>query len=386
MARNLVFALVAVALALLVLEGALRLVGDPPEPDADAPDMDVPTLPGYMMEDAALGWRGAPHERWINTVYVQWARSKGKKVPEDDGLLTNSLGLRDTELATPRPPHQVRVWAMGDSSVAGSGCPSAETYAQRLERTLSDPWTEDAATREVEVINAGIPGYTTFQSLFQLEENLSLGLDVVMVYSMNSDRMSTRGTSDAVYFNGWRHVIARDPLGFLATYRWLRWGLQHGPAEGRPRELRVPLGAYQANLNRVVELGKERGFSVLFIIPPTPMDLLQPMDPDLYTITDAASEGRVAQDVAFAEKAGWSSQVPERFRQVMSLVGHRAGVPVIDGPAAVIAAWKARDYDDPADLFVDEIHPSGEGHRVLAEAILPELRPLVDAAKARRAD
>ena len=77
----------------------------------------------------------------------------------DRSVQTNSLGLRDTEIAAYPAPGTLRVLALGDSQTFGNGLDLSETWPKQLERMLrglknGQRW---------EVINGGIPGTDTWQ-------------------------------------------------------------------------------------------------------------------------------------------------------------------------------------------------------------------------------
>lgn len=384
--KRLLFSATAALLALGLFEGALRLLDLPAPLPVARP---TAALPASLRPDPGLGWAGAPHAPWPDPVYERWAEDRGTRVPHWDGFPTNSLGFRDTEPADPRPPTQVRVLALGDSSVAGSGAPRLQTFAERLERALAAPWTEDAAQRPVEVLNAGIPGYTSVQCLRTVEALLPLGLDVVLAYVMNSDLMMTTGPTDDLLYPRWRGRLAALFPRHLHLSELLRRALRPAPAPpAATPTTRVPLTLYRRHLEALVDLGAREGFSVIFILPTAPSDIVQMLNPRVYQLsTPAEAEAReasLASIPADRPDAFWR----ESYRQVMVLVGHRRGVPVVDAPQAMATAFHTLGVGagDARALFADELHPTGEGHRIIAEATLPALRPQVEEARRRRGD
>jgi lysophospholipase L1-like esterase len=74
----------------------------------------------------------------------------------------NSLGLRNREVG-PKDAHEFRILFLGDSLVWSGETSSGELYTEVIESSLNQA-ARRPATR-VEVINAGIPGYTTYQEL-----------------------------------------------------------------------------------------------------------------------------------------------------------------------------------------------------------------------------
>lgn len=77
----------------------------------------------------------------------------------NSGGQLSSLGLRNREITEKRD--QIRVLFLGDSLIWSGETSSGELYTQVIERSLNQ--NVGKGSREVEVINAGIPGYTTYQ-------------------------------------------------------------------------------------------------------------------------------------------------------------------------------------------------------------------------------
>jgi len=73
----------------------------------------------------------------------------------------NSLSMKDKEIMIPKPPGLIRIVVLGDS-LPYSGDP---TFVQLLQNKFGH-------TGKVEVINASIPGYTTYQELIFLKKFL----------------------------------------------------------------------------------------------------------------------------------------------------------------------------------------------------------------------
>jgi lysophospholipase L1-like esterase len=74
----------------------------------------------------------------------------------------NSLGLRNREVGA-KSPQDVRILFLGDSLIFAGDTSSGKLYTEVIESSLNRA-PRHPATR-VEVINAGIPGYTTYQEL-----------------------------------------------------------------------------------------------------------------------------------------------------------------------------------------------------------------------------
>jgi hypothetical protein len=81
-------------------------------------------------------------------------------------VLTNSYGLRDAEVSVVPSPGTVRILCLGDSLTFGAGVPSEATYPKQLEALLN----KNVEPR-YEVINAGVPGYDTWQEVTYFRES-----------------------------------------------------------------------------------------------------------------------------------------------------------------------------------------------------------------------
>jgi len=127
---------VALLMALLLLEGGVRLLA-PQNLDFYNGEkiMRASTRPGQPVEFI-------PNSS--NDSYVG--------VP----VRINSIGLRDRETAVPKPRGVFRVLAIGDSVTFGFGVRLQETYAKQLEARLNSRL--NGAVTVAEVINAGIEG------------------------------------------------------------------------------------------------------------------------------------------------------------------------------------------------------------------------------------
>ena len=79
--------------------------------------------------------------------------------PQRPGI--NRLSVRHAEIIIPKPPDLYRVIVLGDSIPWDT--PGFVTYIRDM----------FAGTDHFEIINAGIPGYTTYQEVLFFEEYLS---------------------------------------------------------------------------------------------------------------------------------------------------------------------------------------------------------------------
>src|SRR5205823_1433580 len=78
----------------------------------------------------------------------------------DGELITNALGLRERDLSVAKRPGTIRILCLGDSFTFGM-TPLDQSWPKILERRLQRRFPG----RSLEVINAGVPRYSTYQEL-----------------------------------------------------------------------------------------------------------------------------------------------------------------------------------------------------------------------------
>lgn len=77
----------------------------------------------------------------------------------------NSHGFRGEEIAIPKPPGKFRIAILGGSTTYGEFIEdNADTFPAQLQAVLRDEF----GYHQVEVINAGVPGYTSWESVGNL--------------------------------------------------------------------------------------------------------------------------------------------------------------------------------------------------------------------------
>src|SRR5581483_11560357 len=93
----------------------------------------------------------------------------------------NSMGMRNQEISTNKPPGTFRIIALGDSTTVGWGVHFEKTYPKLLEKSLnanppSPRW------KNYEVINTGIGNYNAAQEVASLKDRwLALNPDIVTI-------------------------------------------------------------------------------------------------------------------------------------------------------------------------------------------------------------
>ncbi len=328
--RKLLLSSMGLVLALAVAEAALHVLG-------------IAARPARLVRDARLGWRNTAG--WRGPVFS-----------------VNARGFLGAELDVPKPPGTLRIFCLGDSCTAGDLLPDFDqTYPRQLERILRERYPG----KPLEVVNAGVGGYSSFQGRLWLErEILGCEPDVVVSYFGWNDHWRARaGGSDKAVSGSWseraRAWLSWSRLVSLSLRAWHRVSRREAvvtdgeatavviPSMEGPR--RVSLADYEANLRAMAAAMRERsGHTVLVTAP---------------SYLAAAGAARWSDGEAVGRLVAAHADYNEVVRRVAR--DERAGL--VDAAAAFAQA------EGPAGLFRappgDYIHLSAEGCRRLAEGV-----------------
>ncbi len=173
----------------------------------------------------------------------------------------NEQGFRYGPVSQDKPAGTWRAFALGDSQTYGAGVEADESWPFNAEVTL-----RGLVRREVQLINAGISGYTSLQAKRLIElQLLDYDPDLVLVDCYIED--SLRDDLSSSHLGG----SLLDRLTFHSRLVWmLRFGLDRLVRSGAPKGMhpqqqrhdpRPKLGNHQL----IMELGDREGFEVLFV-------------------------------------------------------------------------------------------------------------------------
>lgn len=320
------------------------------------------SIAGFTVYDPVLGWRLAPSRSLVFrgahfAVHVEH----------------DARGLRDEPVDYARAPGRRRVLVLGDSVVWCWGVEHAECFTELLERALGD----------TEVVNAGVPGYSTAQEmLFYEHEGRRYRPDVVvLVVSPNDadDNLDRRGPRFRLAEGGLTYDPAPPPRRKSAPQEWLQehsrlfaWADYVGTVLRRTWRSATAEDAPDAVPAAPTSLASPPSAGVT-VASPAPAAPVAEATPAAWTLTEALLD-RLRQDVAAdgAELVVVLEMMSDRLRAWQRTFWAARGVPCLELAPALLAA-EARGA--PVRLEGDP-HLAPAGQVVLATELERVLRGL----------
>ena len=205
----------------------------------------------------------------------------------------NSLGYRNDDFSLEKPRGVYRIVALGGSSTYDVSIEdNKKIFTAQLEKLL----TEQYGYQNVEVINAGVPGYNSWEILINLEFRvLDLNPDLVIIYEGTND-VHARLVEPSAYRGDdsgrrqpwvvpavplWEHSALLRILSrmmnltrqvsvddFTSSQTFLSWPFEYrleedGADPAKILEQNPPI-YFQRNLENMIAIAKEHGSQVLF--------------------------------------------------------------------------------------------------------------------------
>jgi len=308
----------------------------------------------------------------------------GLRIPEPlssvGPIAVNSLGFRGPEIEQPKPPARVRVAFLGGSTTF---CAEASSFAATWPELVLAGLRADAPDLEFDGVNGGAGGFTTAESLVNLERRVApLSPDVIVYYEATNDL--TRDARKAAIAAGLYEVPESDH-GRLGDW-WLTYFL----VEKNVRQLLDSRRPDEQKLHVEPEV-LSRGFEARLTALLTSAKQRAPV----VAIATFAVQMRAEQTSAVQRAAASSALFYMPFLDVPSLMADYAEYNRVIRRVAAAQAVILIEGEDaiPGDEehFADSVHLRDPGLRLQAERVLRGLlaarsyRELLEQRRALRA-
>ena len=277
------------------------------------------------------------------------------------GVEVNALGFRGPALEREKPAGRIRIACLGDSSTFG--ITRTDVWGQEFSaypQFLREIARERGRT-DLEIINAGVMGYTAAHGLRQLNTRLPpLDPDILLVRF---------GMNDHNWLFEWRKVAEpRNALGRGLLYRFHDWRLGElaaffhsrfdpfKPANGELME--QSMAEFARNLDRIAEVASAQQRRLVFLDYP-----LRPR-------RRGAPDPEFRPSMLGARRLDHAYALHREFQRTMHEIAARHEVPVI------VTAHALRELDEPAFTEFDLVHPSRAGKQETARVVFEALAEL----------
>jgi lysophospholipase L1-like esterase len=339
--------------------------------------------PLWRFREGSQDWTSDPEIGWVNRPAIDVESLSAQGMIH---FQTNSDGLIPVGARRERTPGVLRIMIFGDSMVVGRDVPQSQNYSVRLEAILRERGIP------VEVINAGVLGYSTDQALLLMQRYVPRYRPDLVIFGSTSNDFGGNSLRFAYAQSKATFHLDRDarlrytaPTGEKGEKKsglryWIQNFALYRVLQPRIYQLRSRLGDWQERLlhgvmdevyyepraadqvdwplfsalvARMQEVSRENGADFVLIA-----------HPEVGEVWDPYVEKT-------CEERGWPCERYDRFaleRRVAEAAA-RAGVPFVP----LIAEFAERQERGPFHLLPRDGHLNAAGHQLLAERLAEHL-------------
>ncbi len=270
----------------------------------------------------------------------------------------NSMGYRGNEFKLAKGGNVFRIVCLGGSATFCGNVFDDETWCQQLEDILNKKTKKNP---RVEVVNAGVPGYTTSESLINLNLRiLDINPDIIIIYLSYNDFKPNRMPDFKSDYSHWRHnfgkveehpnkewFVTPKAIRVIKTKLFPKYdlGFKRYDTVGKPG-----LAAYKRNIENIVTVAKSRDIGVVLSSEASMLS-----EETIHSNSQAFQ--RAMRYVLTLSKAGLLD-AQKKYDLIMKDISEKFNITYVDNLETV-----PMDFDH----FIDNIHLNKKGCRVVAE-------------------
>ncbi|MGH8015604.1 MAG: SGNH/GDSL hydrolase family protein [Candidatus Zixiibacteriota bacterium] len=295
-------------------------------------------FPEFYEKDSKLFWKLRPSR----TIESRWFSNLSYQI--------NSKGLRGPEIDQEKKG--IRILALGNSCTFGWGVSYENCWTVQLQSMLMNANPDN----HIEVINAGVPGYTSFQGKILFEKLTELKPDIVLItYGWNDHWQAGHDISDAEQNTPPKFMNdIQNELSKLMLYKFIRkitLSLTEDTVIVSLSDLsgrrRVSPEEFSENLKEIIKTANTNGIKPILLVPPI-----------------------ASLKNYFRETQSNFHLLHQKYQDVILRVGEYESFPVVNLQTV---------FDNYTDLFEDAhgdpIHFNDHGHQIVAEELAKAITP-----------
>lgn len=278
-------------------------------------------------------------------------------VGKDGVLRHNSLGFRGKEINSEKPDSTFRIVCMGESTTYCANLREEETYPVRLEARLRKIYGDE----NIEVINAGVPGYTSAEGVMNFIFKVQpIKPDLIVYYYTSNDVRPRRRQKMSRDYSGYTKIwgqrlntksIRTRMDSFLLSRHSISYLVRRHLEEEYSDEHmeRNSSYAFKDNIKTIAMLAKAWGIRILLV------------NPKYGNIGEPGIDGSALTGNL---KAVWE------HRLAVEDVAREVGVPILDlvghMPKAPMFKLGSKESNE---FYCDAVHFNAPGADLMAKAV-----------------
>jgi len=311
-------------------------------------------------------------------------RLQPNTVKEVDGIeyKVNSHGLRSNDFELSKESGVFRIGVFGDSSTFGLNLPFDEIYHQYLMKMLESKYPQ----KKFEVINFGVPGYSSRQGVVVFHKWLDkIDPDLVIVSFGANDGygipagvygdMEIVGTSTTIAVNIRSHLERLRIVTLLHTFVTKIEEKALNEQKGKKIEVtkcRVPKEGYEKNIRKMAAIARKHDIPAVFLnisIADKYLDVLKKLsDKGEITFCDVETS---LQELYYSE---------DRDEFIKKFTREQIKTPIFDEineMCTKLLGEKQMAIRRDRILFTDDFHPNAPGNYVIAQTLFENVQELI---------
>ncbi len=278
----------------------------------------------------------------------------------------NSLGFRKPEFKAQKLPGVYRIAVVGDSAAFGLGVDDDSTFPVFLQKILR----EKPGGKNIEVINLGIPSYTSDQMKNLIKrEVFDYSPDMIIIYGFFNDTYYSKVVfkKDSYLLTMFNSFLLDKSVFYLSLREKLCkvmktdiGELYRGSLDALAANLMKDdsiLSAYEKNMDEIIAAAKKRGVEVVIA------------KQALYLVDIKRRAGRLTTDRM--------RPYYDRFYSRIDAIGRRNSIKVISANEAFEA------LPDKGRYFLDGTHLTREGNEFLASIAFDGIKEIASLTDRR---
>jgi lysophospholipase L1-like esterase len=291
----------------------------------------------------------------------------------------NAAGFRGREFL-PKQPEVFRVLTLGDSCTFGLAPPEFAYYIRMPYGRLLERIVEvKHGPGRLEVLNAGNPGYNSYQGLMLLRTKLrDLDPDLITVrFGWNDHLMSATRKHSSAFREPANPLLRGMQTSILQTaiYQFamrvrseldLRARGQVNSSLPDDWQPAMSIEDYKYALRKIAQLGRKRGAEVWFLTAPQAFH-----DAEGIARYEALPQGAIARGILKFNAVSTFARmgdIHESYVRATREIANEMKVPLVD-----MATLYARSKNEELFSIEDGLHPGPHGHRLEAGALYRRL-------------